>query len=108
MVLWAVPPVPIAAFSDQQLFIRELLLLGAGRRSAMRVEVPCFGEVVPGEVIFRRSDPHVEVGVDPRSRNYAGKSRAFVRTFNRLRNCEGLNLRIGGNRTVKAAKKLAS
>src|SRR5271165_1496426 len=66
MMFGTVPPVPVATFGDQQLLPGDLALR---RRNAMRVAVIViarFSQQVPGAVVFRRPDPDIEVGVDPR------------------------------------------
>src|SRR5438270_11494217 len=68
VVLRAIPPVPVAAFSNEQLFKGKLLLL---RQSLVRVlgkEIARSGKLVPGGVVFRRPDPDIEVGINPRAR----------------------------------------
>ena len=65
----AVPPEPVAALSDENLFA------GGGERGRVgrgRVERrPRFGELAPGPLVVGVPDPDVEVGVDPG----AGKDR---------------------------------
>ena len=65
LVLRAVPPVPVAAFGDQDLFKRQSSLRFADAIFVLFVKVTGVEEVVPGAIVFRRADPHVEVGVDP-------------------------------------------
>src|SRR5437588_8346084 len=65
VMLRPVPPVPVAAFRDQQLFKGKLLLLRRGPLSVFGEEIPRCGKPVPRCIIFRRADPDIEIGVDP-------------------------------------------
>src|SRR5438270_14092451 len=69
MMFGTIPPIPVTAFGNQKLFISKPLVLLTGRPVLTNVEVASLGKVIPGEVIFRGSDPNVEVGVDPRARH---------------------------------------
>ena len=69
VMLRPVPPVPVAALGDEQLFPRQFALR---RRNFLRMAVVIiagFGEQVPGAIIFGRANPDVEVGIDPRTRD---------------------------------------
>ncbi len=69
MMFRAIPPVPVAAFGDQDFFESQLPLRFAGRRSSLGIKIAGVVEIVPGAVVFRRTDPDVEIGVNPRARN---------------------------------------
>ena len=65
VMLRTVPPVPIATLGDEQFFKGELALLFGNCLRVLGVEVSRVVKVVPSTVVFRGTDPHVEVGVDP-------------------------------------------
>src|SRR6266576_1082336 len=65
MVLGAVPPIPVAAFGNQEFFVGELALGLHALRSSMIVGFASLEEIVPGAVVFRSADPDIEVGRDP-------------------------------------------
>src|SRR6266851_4281025 len=69
MVLGTVPPVPVAAFGDKDFFKRQPALRLAGRRRCLSVKVAGVVKIVPGTIVFRRADPHVEIGVNPGAGN---------------------------------------
>src|SRR5581483_9908298 len=108
MMFGAVPPVPIAAFGDQQLFVCQLLLFRSRRRRTMRIEISRFGEVVPREIVLRRSDPDIEVGIDPRAWDQAGERSGIACSLDRFRHRERLDLRFGSDGGVQTPKELAS
>src|ERR1051325_1375018 len=59
-----VPPAPVAALCDQQLFVREppRILRDLGR---FVVGAPCGKQQLPRAVVFFGPDPNVEICVDP-------------------------------------------
>ena len=63
-VLGAVPPIPIAAFGDQQFFVGDL---PRSFRNVVRPVIrPARGQQkLPRQVVFRMSDPDSEVRIDP-------------------------------------------
>src|SRR5689334_20302836 len=100
VVLGAIPPIPIAAFGDEELFTGELAGGFLGEQRSFIVEIACGFEVVPGFVIFRSSDPNVEIGVDPGAgddRTELGKVLVLGDSF---RDGGGFQLRIFGNSVV--------
>src|SRR3954452_5892137 len=103
-----VPPIPIAAFGDQEFFVSEPLLVLTRRTVLARVEVASLGEVVPGEVILRGSDPNIEIGVDPRPRHQRWQSDGIRASSDGFGDGERLNLRIGCNCAVEPPEKLTS
>src|SRR5262249_39089051 len=68
MVLRTIPPVPVAAFGNQYLFEGESAGFIVCSRRLLRIKITRGREIVPGEIIFGRSDPDVEVRVDPGAR----------------------------------------
>src|ERR1019366_3081619 len=67
-VLRPIPPAPVAAFGDQQLFKRALALrLRHGRGGAVE-GLAGAQQLRPGMIILFGADPHVEIGADPRAR----------------------------------------
>src|SRR6478752_9507272 len=57
MMLRAVPPVPIAAFGNEQFFERKLTLFLRTVRRGLLVEIARVVEVVPCLVVFGSADP---------------------------------------------------
>jgi hypothetical protein len=68
-VLGAVPPAPVAALGDQQLFIGQTAAVFRHVGGGL-VGFPRAQELAPGLVILLRADPDVEVGVDPGPREW--------------------------------------
>ena len=70
IVFRAIPPAPIAAFGNQQLFVGKKFTF-LGNRCRLRrihefvVGLPRAQQIFPCSVIFLRADPDVEVRVDP-------------------------------------------
>src|ERR1700730_3965317 len=66
MVLRPVPPVPIAAFGDEDLLEGQFALRLADVGGILRVELPSVGHIIPSSIVLGRADPDVEVCIDPR------------------------------------------
>lgn len=69
MMLRPVPPVPIAAFRNEDLVKGELPLLFGGPGSSARIKIAGMMQVVPGAVVLGSANPHVEVRIDPGPRH---------------------------------------
>src|SRR6266852_4965668 len=67
-MLRAIPPAPIAALRDQQLFVGKPAIVFGNAGCQLIVFLTSAEQILPGLVVFLRSDPDVEVGVNPRSR----------------------------------------
>src|SRR5215469_15256592 len=66
MMLWSVPPAPIAAFGNEQFL--ECHAAALFRGGSGRIEGLAGAQKLgPGLVILVRPDPDIEIGVDPRS-----------------------------------------
>src|SRR5579859_1049262 len=65
VVLRAVPPIPITAFGNQQLFKGQAFLLRRCLARILSEEITRGGEAVPGSIVLRRANPYIKVGVDP-------------------------------------------
>ena len=108
MVLWAVPPVPVAALCNQDFLKRQLTLRFARAGRILVVELAGMMKVIPGTVVLRSADPHVEVGINPRSRNKRWKAPEIPMACDRFRDADGLNALIVLQSIVEATQKLAS
>src|SRR5579883_1480367 len=69
-VFWSIPPAPVAALCNQDLFpSRALCLLrerGPGRRLQHLIQRPsCLQEQLPGPIVFLSTDPNVKIRMDP-------------------------------------------
>ncbi len=89
-----VPPVPIAALGNQDLLKRQLALLLARTRCILLVKLARVVQVIPGAVVLRRTNPYIEVGVDPRSRHQRRQSTEILVPRNRLRDRDRLYPRL--------------
>ncbi len=65
MVLRSIPPIPVAALRDKQFFVGQPALLLRRLRGAVLIDFARCMQVVPRQIVFRRSDPYVEIGIDP-------------------------------------------
>ncbi len=65
VMLGTIPPVPVAAFGDQNFVEGQFALSLGGAGSILRVELAGLVQVVPGTIIFGCADPDVEVRIDP-------------------------------------------
>src|SRR5258708_31500538 len=108
MVLWAVPPVPVAALCNQDFLKRQLTLRFARAGRILVVKLAGMMKVIPGPVVLRSTDPHVEVGVNPRSRNKRWKAPEIPMVRDRFRDADGLDALIVLESIVEAPQKLAS
>src|SRR5260370_1606622 len=91
MVLWTVPPVPVAALCNQDFLKRQLTLRFARTGRILVVELAGMMKVIPGTVVLRSTDPHVEVGVNPRSRHNRWNAPEVPMARDRFRDADGLN-----------------
>jgi hypothetical protein len=103
-VVVAVPPEPVAAFGDENLFPGL-----SGRRgvATRRLEgVAGFRQLTPGEMVVAVSDPDVEVAVDPR----AGEDAVQLgrRSGGRVAHGDCPQLRMGREPRVQGAEKRSS
>src|SRR5262249_30306166 len=108
MVLGPVPPVPIAALRNEQFFKGKLLLLS---RHIFRIgtkEIARGRKMVPGKVVFRCTDPHIEVGIDPRAGNKGRKFFWQLASLEGLRDGQGLKGLLILYAIVQAAKKFTT
>ena len=71
----AVPPVPVAAFGDQDFVKGQLALRLGGAGRILGIKVASMMQVVPGAIVFGSADPDVEVSIDPRARNQRRQAR---------------------------------
>jgi len=69
MMLRTIPPVPVAALGDQDLLPCQGALRVRRTGSGLSIIIPRRIQIVPGFVVLGRSDPDVEIRVDPRSRH---------------------------------------
>ena len=90
-MLRAIPPVPVAAFGDQDFFKGDLPLLFPRLGSGLGIEVARVVKIVPGAVVFRRTNPDVEVSVNPGARNQRLEPRKLLVALNGLGNRGGLD-----------------
>ena len=65
VMLRPIPPVPIAAFGNQNLFKGQLALRLAGPRGVLRVKLAGIVQIIPGSIVLRRANPHIEIRIDP-------------------------------------------
>ena len=75
-VLRPIPPVPIAAFGDQQFFVSQLARVLRNIRRFV-ISAPRGQQQFPSLVVFFRADPDVEIRVDPRARENAMQRLGF-------------------------------
>src|SRR5215470_3309164 len=108
VMLRAVPPVPVAAFGNEQLFERQLPLLLRTIRCCLFVEVARVVEVVPRLVVFGSTDPDVEVGMNPRAGSNGIQYIHVTMALDRLRNGQRFDLWIFLQAIVKPPEKLAA
>src|SRR6185437_10299130 len=108
MMLRAVPPVPIAALCNHQLFKGKFPLLIRDCRRAMLIKVARIGKIIPRAIVFGSADPNVKVCVDPRTGNQRLELRIFLLPVQRLANAECLDLRIVLERIVDPPEELAA
>ena len=103
-----VPPVPVTALGDQNFFVCQLaLFLGCAGRCLL-IKIARVVEIIPSFVIFRRSDPNIKVGVNPRSRNQRFEMGWVFVTRHGLRNRHRFNARIIMQCVIKSAQKFAA
>src|SRR5215469_18548282 len=84
MVLRAIPPVPVAAFGDEQLFPRQLALRFRNAVGVAIIVLARLRKQVPGLIVFGRANPYIEVRVDPRSGNETRQGAKVFVTRDRL------------------------
>src|SRR5260221_14155124 len=78
----AVPPEPVAAFGNQNLFASLSPGLVVGLADAVK-DVARLGQLTPSSTVIGMADPDVKIRVDPRTGKNARQ--ALVRTAARLR-----------------------
>ena len=93
VVLGAVPPVPVTALRDQEFFVCEVALCRSGGIGMFGKEVARGGKIIPCAIVLRRSDPDIEVGIDPRTGRQLCQWREVLGTvaFYRLGNREAVD-----------------
>src|ERR1700738_1265887 len=107
MVLWAVPPVPVAALCNQDFLKPQLTLRFARARRILAVELAGMMKVIPGTVVLRSADPHVEVGINPRSRNKRWKAPEIPMARDGFGDADGLHAPVVVHSLVEARTKLS-
>src|SRR6266576_6248127 len=108
MVLGAVPPIPVAAFGNQEFFVGELALGLHALRSSMMVGFASLEEIVPGAVVFRSADPDIEVGRDPGARGDRIQTVEVVMPRDRFRDGYGFYPWSVLQRVVETAQEFAA
>ena len=108
MVLRAIPPVPVAAFGDEQLFPRQLALRFRNAIGVAIIVLARLRKQVPGLIVFGRANPYIEVRVDPRTGNETRQRAEVFVTRDRLAHGDGLDRRIALETIVEATQKLTS
>src|SRR5215470_2538800 len=88
-----IPPVPVAAFRNEQFLISQLALRFRALESILFVGSSSLKEVVPRTVVLRGADPDVEVGGDPGTGGDRVQAVDVVMASNRFRNGDGLHPR---------------
>src|SRR5438874_10822066 len=78
MVLRPVPPVPITAFGNKNVFESQFALGFAGACGTLRIELARLLDVVPGSLVFGSAVPAVEGGVDLRGRHTGWRVRRIL------------------------------
>src|SRR5262249_45414712 len=102
-----IPPVPVAAFGNQYLFEGESAGFIVCSRRLLRIKITRGREIVPGEIIFGRSDPDVEVRVDPGARGNGLELGEAGVALDGFRDGDRLDLRILADCIVETPQKLA-
>src|SRR5260370_41504843 len=87
VVLWSVPPVPVATFGDEQFLERQLALFVRTTQRSLGVEIAGVVKIIPGAIVLRRTDPYIEICVDPRPWNQRSHRVEISMPLDCLRNC---------------------
>src|SRR5260370_40100414 len=90
VVLGAIPPVPVAALGDEQLFISQPQFLLKNAASVF-IGLARTQQVLPGLVVLLGADPDIETGIDPGAAEYMIDG-LRVADRQRLANSERLNV----------------
>src|SRR5215468_4985241 len=112
-VLGSKPPAPVAALGSQQRFLGLLQRLFARRVFAalltcffrFAVDFTRVPEQFPGLDILRVADPHIEVGIDPRSRKNSGCLWSVAGRGNGLARRQRPEIRVTLNPSIEFAQK---
>ena len=86
MVLWPVPPVPVAALGNQQFFVRQFALRLGSLCRILFVKRARMKKVIPGTIILGRANPDVEIRRDPRAGKDRSQTPKVALPLDRLRN----------------------
>ncbi len=105
-VLRPIPPIPVAALGDQQLFIGQLAGV-FGNAGGFIVGAARGQQKFPGLVIFLGPDPDVEIRVDPGARKNSLQRLGF-KFCQRLGNGERFHIGVGGNAPIEFPQKRAA
>ena len=108
VMLRPVPPVPIAAFRNQDLFKSQLALRFTRLRPRLCIKIPRMVKVVPRPVVLRRPNPNIEISVDPRSRNNLVEHIEFSMPLDGFRNGHRLHPWLPLKSVIKTPQKFAS
>ena len=84
VMLWSVPPIPIAAFGNQNLFKGQFALRLGRAGGRLVIKVAGMVEVIPGAVVLGSADPNVEIGMNSGAGNERGKLAEIFMSLNRL------------------------
>src|SRR5580692_1280613 len=108
MMFRAIPPIPIAAFRDEQFFEGQFALRLARPRCVSSIEVAGVVEIIPRAVVLGSADPHVEVGIDPGAGKQRGELAEVTMTGNRLGYRDRFDPRFALQSVIEAAKEFAA
>jgi hypothetical protein len=100
-VFGPVPPAPVAAFGDEDLFVGEGALFGGDFVFVLVEGGAGVAEVLPGAVVFLGADPDIEVGVDPGAGEDAVEGVGGV-AGDAFADGDGLHAGVGGDARVQA------
>ena len=108
MMFRPVPPVPVAALGNQDFFKRQCALFFGRAGRGLRAKISRVMQVVPRTIIFRRSNPDVEVRVDPRPRHQRLQRSWGLVALNRLRHGHGFNSWVFLQSIIESPQELPS
>src|SRR5262249_27210246 len=107
MMLRPVPPVPVAALGNQKL-VKGQIALGFSRPcGVLRIILTRVTQIIPGAIVLRRSNPDVEVRIDPGTRCQRAESAEILVVGDRFGNRHCLESWLSLEGIIKAAQKLA-
>jgi hypothetical protein len=106
-VFGAIPPAPVAAFGDEDLFVGEGALFGGDFVFVLVEGGAGVAEVLPGAVVFLGADPDIEVGVDPGAGEDAVEGAGGV-AGDAFADGDGLHAGVGGDAGVELAEEFAA